>query len=121
MVLHAYTYGMSEQQVISGTYANILSTCMVCRMRELSKLAPTVEETYALFEQEKNGDGRNGMPEEQPTPQELAMKEANMLMDRVAAGEIQSWDEIRPKLAEHLQAAGHSDSATFLQESTRMT
>lgn len=90
-------------------------------MRELSKLAPTVEETYALFEQEKNGDGRNGMPEEQPTPQELAMKEANMLMDRVAAGEIQSWDEIRPKLAEHLQAAGHSDSATFLQESTRMT
>ena len=90
-------------------------------MRELSKLAPTVVETYAMFEQETNGDGRNGMQKEQPTPQELAMKEANMLMDRVAAGEIQSWDEIRPKLVEHLQAAGHSDSATFVQESTRMT
>lgn len=91
-----------------------------CRMRELAELAPTVEGTYAMFEQEASGDGQNGMQKEQPTPQELAMKEANMLMDGVAAGEIQSWDEIRPKLVEHLQAAGHSDSATFVQESTRM-
>lgn len=90
-------------------------------MRTLSKLAPTVKGTYAMFEQEANGEANNGMQKEQPTPQELEMKEANMLMDKVAAGEIQSWDEIRPKLVEHLQAAGHTDSATFVQESTRMS
>jgi hypothetical protein len=101
---------------------HVLEKCLdVCRIRELSKLAPTVEGTYAMFEQETNGDGQNNVNKEQPTPQEIAMKEANMLMDRVAAGEIQSWDEIRPKLVEHLQAAGHLDSATFVQESTRMS
>jgi hypothetical protein len=74
-----------------------------------------------MFEQERSGDGCNGVPKEEPTPQEKAMTQANMLMDRVAAGEIPSWDEIRPKLVEHLQAAGHVDSATFVQESTRMS
>lgn len=81
----------------------------------------TVEETAALFEQEAQGSGQVGGPVEQPTPQEIAMKDAKVLMDKVSAGEIKSWDEIRPQLVKCLQAAGQSDCATFVQESTTLS
>lgn len=81
----------------------------------------TVDETAELFEQESQGSAQFGGPVEQPTPQEIAMKDAKKLMDKVSAGEIKSWDEIRPQLVKCLQAAGHADCATFVQESTTLS
>lgn len=90
-------------------------------MRNLAKMTGTVEETAELFEQEAQGGDQFGGPVEQPTPQEIAMKDAKKLMDKVSAGEIRSWDEIRPQLVEFLQAAGQTDCATFVKESTTMS
>jgi hypothetical protein len=81
----------------------------------------TVEETYALFEQQTRGNGQYTTPEEAPTAEEMADKKANMLLDRVTCGEIETWDEIRPNLALFLRAAGHEDAATFVEASTRMS
>ena len=80
----------------------------------------SVEETYALFEQETRGNGQYAAPEEMPTPEETAEKRANMLMDRVACGEIATWDEIRADLVGFLQQAGHANAAAFVETSTRM-
>jgi hypothetical protein len=79
-----------------------------------------VSATYALFDQEERGNGQAISGAQEPTPHEVAEKKASMLMDRVACGEIRSWDEIRPKLASYLQAAGHEDAVAFLEASTRM-
>ena len=43
-----------------------------------------------------------------------------MLMDQVACGEVQTWDEIRPQLCAFLLEAGHGDAAQFVEASTRM-
>lgn len=80
----------------------------------------TVEETYALFEQETRGNGQYTAPEEEPSKEETAEKKAHMLLDRVAAGELDSWDEIRPELGLLMQEAGFSDAASFLEATTRM-
>jgi hypothetical protein len=80
----------------------------------------TVEEVYALFERETRGNGQYAAPEDQPTPAEDAEKRANMLMDRVAAGEVQSWDEIREQLVSYMHDAGHANAAAFMEASTRM-
>jgi hypothetical protein len=91
-----------------------------CRLRKLANMEGSVSATYDLFEQEVRGNGRVGSASEEPTPEEVADRKARMLMDRVACGEIRSWDEIRPKMVAYLQAAGHEDAATFVEMSTRM-
>ena len=94
---------------------------VACRIRKLAHMDASVEAVYALFEQETRGNGQYAAPEDQPTPQEDAVKRANMLMDRVAAGELDSWDEIRPQLAGLLRDAALTSAAEFVEASTRMT
>jgi hypothetical protein len=78
----------------------------------------STQDAYDLFDQQRRGDGRYASMADQLTPQQVSEQDANMLMDRVACGEIASWDEIRPALAKHLEEAGSRDAAKFIHTST---
>lgn len=97
-----------------------LTVVLLCSTRALAEMQGTVEETYALFDQQSRGSGKYGAEEDKLTPSQAADQEANMLMDRVASGDLQTWDEIRPQLCALLQEAGHTDAAKFIEAATQM-
>lgn len=75
---------------------------------------------YAMFEAQRRGNGQYASLADQLSPQQVAEQEASFLMDRVAAGELASWDAIRPELADLLQRAGCGDAAKFVHTATVM-
>lgn len=77
-----------------------------------------MQEIADLFEAEKRGSGPYRTAEEIPSAQEVAADEATMLMNRVACGEVATWDEIRPKLIELYAAAGCTDCSRFIEMSS---
>lgn len=89
-------------------------------MQELSGMTGTVAETNELFEQSERGASGQTVPQEPMTPQQKALKAANMLMDQVVCGEIASFDGIRPQLSAHYNEAGLTDVAAFIEATTRM-
>lgn len=90
----------------------------MCRIRKLAKMEGPIEEVYSLFDQEKRGSGQYRTADEIATPEEAAAEEAAMLMDRVACGDISSWDEIRPELVEIVKKAGNVECANFIATSS---
>ena len=86
-----------------------------CRIRQLSKLQGSVRDVALLFDQEKRGTGVYRTQEEIASPQELAEEEASLLMNQVACGEISTWEEIRPQLADLYRRAGKEDCAKFIE------
>ncbi|GFR43075.1 hypothetical protein Agub_g4082 [Astrephomene gubernaculifera] len=52
---------------------------------------------------------------EPKTAKQLALERANSLMNRVVAGDLESYDSIREQLAETYREAGLSDVANFIQ------
>lgn len=88
------------------------------RIRKLAKMEGPIEEVYSMFDQEKRGSGQYRTADEIATPEEAAAEEASMLMDKVACGDIETWDEIRPKLVELIKKAGNTECATFIESSS---